>query len=72
MNDIMTFLINHLKLDTSNNEVILKCRIFIIRSLRFILEQRASFIEKNPTFNSPLPIELFNPTIVILKDSSFN
>jgi hypothetical protein len=72
MNDIMAFLVNHLKLNTSSNEVIIKCRIFIIRSLRFILEQRASFIEKNPTFNSPLPIELFNPTIVILKDSSFN
>jgi len=72
MNDIMTFLINHLKLDTSNNEVILKCRIFIIRSLRFILEQRATFIENNPTFNTPLPIELFIPTLVLLKDSSFN
>jgi len=72
MNDIMSFLVNHLKLDTSNNEVILKCRIFIIRSLRFILEQRASIIEKNPTFNSPLPIELFIPTLVLLKDGSFN
>jgi len=72
MNDIMTFLVKHLKLDTSNNEVILKCRTFIIRSLRFILEQRASFIEKNPTFNSPIPIELFIPTLVLLKDNSFN
>lgn len=72
MNDIMTFLVNHLKLETPNNEVILKCRIFIIRSLRFILEQRAQIIEKNPTFNSPLPIELFIPTLVLLKDSSFN
>jgi len=72
MNDIMSFLVNHLKLETANNEVILKCRIFIIRSLRFILEQRASIIEKNPSFNSPLPIELFIPTLVLLKDSSFN
>jgi len=72
MNDIMAFLVNHLKLNTSSNEVIIKCRIFIIRSLRFILEQRATFIEKNPTFNSPLPIDLFIPTIVILKDGSFN
>jgi len=72
MNDIMAFLVNHLKLETANNEVILKCRIFIIRSLRFILEQRASIIEKNPTFNSPLPIELFIPTLALLKDNSFN
>jgi len=72
MNDIMAFLVNHLKLNTSSNEVIIKCRIFIIRSLRFILEQRATFIENNPTFNTPLPIELFIPTLVLLKDSSFN
>jgi len=72
MNDIMQFLVNHLKLEAGNNEVILKCRIFIIRSLRFILEQRALIIEKNPTFNSPLPIELFIPTLALLKDSSFN
>jgi len=72
MNDIMAFLVDHLKLDTPSNEIIIKCRVFIIRSLRFILEQRASFIEKNPTFNSPLPIELFIPTLILLKDNYFN